>query len=134
MVNGFNAKGITQPLTLVVNTDAAAAVQLAEQLARAGFPSSVASTCPSAIDAIRAQYFGAIVVVAVLDDAECRDCLHTIRRRAPRSWLVIINSTDDSSAKQLFRQCGGDALVRAPFTFEDLATRLVNLSRRERPL
>jgi DNA-binding response OmpR family regulator len=121
-------------LTLVIDTNAHAAQQLAAQLAHAGFPSRAASTRSAAVDAVTAQYFRAIVVAAELDDAESLNFLRTMSRMAPRSWLVVISSIDDAAASGLVQKCGGDALINVPFAVEDLATRLAALSIRERPV
>jgi DNA-binding response OmpR family regulator len=131
---GYEAAGVSQSLTLVVDTNATAALRLAMQLEHAGFPSSVASTCTEAINAITDQYYGSIVVVAELGEAKCVECLNLIRSRAIRSWLVVITPSDDPSTVRVFHRCGGDALVKCPFSVEELVNRLAALSRIQRPV
>jgi DNA-binding response OmpR family regulator len=132
--NRRSPAGDGQPLTLVIDTNAHAARQLAAQLAHAGFPSRAAATRLAAVDVATAQYFRSIVVAVELDDAESRNFLRTISRVAPRSWLVVISSIDDPAASNLAQKCGGDALITVPFAVEDLATRLAAFSSRERPV
>jgi DNA-binding response OmpR family regulator len=134
MRNVFEAAGISQSLTLIFDINGTAAIRLATHLAHARFPSSVASTCTEAVNSIKDQYYASIVIVAELGDAKCVECLHLIRRRAIRSWLVIVSESDDQSAIRVFHQCGGDALVKSPFTVEVLVNRLAALSRIKRPV
>lgn len=119
--------------TLVVDPNAAAAAQLAAQLTRAAFPLKAVVTCAGAVDAVTAEHFRMIVVVAALDDPECLACLRALHRTTPQSWLIVISSHVASTALELAHRCGADSFVTAPFTVEDLVSRLAALSTRPQP-
>jgi DNA-binding response OmpR family regulator len=118
--------------TLVVDSNAGAANQLAEQLSHSGFRADVATSCHAAQAAARTRHYGALVVVADLSLGADLECLTSLRTRAPNTWILVISSSPQPDAQVIF-QCGADSLLIAPFSLEELTFRLSAFARRSRP-
>lgn len=119
---------------LVVDANGAAAQQLADQLRHSGFQSDVATDFPAAHAAVRTRHYGSLVVVADPNRAADLEGLAVLRSKAPGAWLIAIGSTAYPLAKQALFRCGIDSLLVAPFSMEDLISRLSAFARRSRPL
>jgi DNA-binding response OmpR family regulator len=118
--------------TLVVDSNGTAANQLAEQLSHSGFHADVATGCTAAQVLARARHYGALVVVADLSLGADLECLHSLRRRSPSAWLIVICSRPHPDAQQAILQVEADSLLIAPFAVEELAFRLAAFSQRSR--
>jgi DNA-binding response OmpR family regulator len=99
---------------LVVDANGAAAQQLAAQLRHSGFQTDVATSCPAAHTAARATHYGSLVVVADPNRAADLDYLATLRKKAPRAWLIAISSTAHPQAKPVLFRCGIDQAYLVP--------------------
>jgi len=119
--------------TLVVDPHADAAEQLADYLRRCGFPADVATSCWHAKSAVRERYYGCLVLVADLSLPADLECLTTLRRDAPRSWVIVVSLRAYPDAQQVVLRCGADSLLIAPFSAVDLIERLSAFQRRSRP-
>lgn len=119
--------------TLVINVNAASAQQLVEQLRHSGFAADFATSCPAALRALRAQYYGSMVFVGDLSDPRDLTCIAELRRRVPRTWLIMISATTLPDTRELFLRYGVDALLISPFSMQDLESRLLAFSMRSRP-
>lgn len=118
---------------LVVDTNGSAAQQLAEQLRHSGFQTDVATSYSAAQTAIRARHYGSLVVVADPRVAADLDCLAALRKKVPRTWIVAISSTAHPQVEQVFFRRGIDSILVAPFSVQDLTSRLLAFSHRSRP-
>jgi DNA-binding response OmpR family regulator len=118
---------------LVVDADVAAAHQLATQVRHYGFESHAAISCSAAQAALRARRYGS--VVAVLNPAQGIDLesLVTLRRKAPRTWLIAVSSSTSVLADSVLFRSGIDSHLIAPFSMEDLISRILAFSQRSRP-
>jgi DNA-binding response OmpR family regulator len=118
--------------TLVVDSNSAAATELADQLRHYGFSTDIAITCRAAHAAARSRYYGSLVFVGDLGQPADMECLAGLRQRLPRTWIVVISSTAASGAQEWALPDGADALLIAPFSTQDLATQLFAFSLRLR--
>ena len=119
--------------TLVIDVNAASAEQLANQLRHSGFAADSATSCPAALSALRARYYGSMVFVGDLSDPRDLKCIAELRNRVPRTWLIMISATTLHDTRELFLRYGVDALLVTPFSVQDLASRLLAFSMRSRP-
>jgi DNA-binding response OmpR family regulator len=83
--------------------------------------------------AARARHFGTLVVIANLNLANDRECLTSLRRVAPRAWIIVISAQPHPDAEEVILKVGADSLLLTPFSVEDLTVRLSAFSRRSRP-
>jgi DNA-binding response OmpR family regulator len=118
---------------LVVDANSLAAGQLAEQLEHCGFAAHTAITCPAALAALRARYYGAIVFVGDPGNPQDLLCIPALRRRAPRTWLIMVTSSTPGDPRELVLRYGVDSLLIAPLSIQDLVSRLSAFSLRSRP-
>lgn len=119
---------------LIFDTNGAAAQQLAEQLRYSGFQTEIATSYPAAQTAIRATHYGSLVVMADLTMTADLDCLAALRKKAPRTWIIAISSTAPPQAERVIFRRGIDSLLVAPFSVQELTSRLLAFSHRSRPL
>jgi DNA-binding response OmpR family regulator len=117
--------------TLIIDAHGAAAEQLAEQLTHSGFATDTADTCAEALAAVRAQHYGAMISLGDLSDPEDVQCIARLRKRAPRTWIIMISSSELRDTREL-RSFGVDAQIVTPFSMGDLISRLVAFSRHSR--
>lgn len=122
------------PPALIVDADSAAASQLAEQLRRAGFVTDVATSCWDAHVAILARFYGSLVCVVNPDKPSDLECISTLRRRSPRTWIILVTPSAGMDTHSLRAHCGADAFLTTPFSMEELLRRLAAFSQRLRPL
>ena len=118
--------------TLVVDANGTAATQLANQLRRSGFSADVATNWPTAHAAARSRHYGSLVVVADPSLPVDLECLARLRGTAPRTWIIVVSSTTQHTVPQEILHCGADSLLTAPFSMEELTSRLLAFSRRSR--
>lgn len=118
---------------LLLEPNPQSAAELASQLDCAGFEIVVSNSRDSALQALREVFFFALIVVADLTDQACLLTLALLRRRAPRSWMIVAASDCGVQACDLIHRYGGDACVPLPVCPEDLIDRLDAFHARARP-
>jgi DNA-binding response OmpR family regulator len=118
---------------LLLEPDLANAAQLASRLQAAGFEIRVEGRAESALQAQRQSFFSALVVIADLGDKDCLVTLDALRRRSPRSWMIVAAPNCDTQACNLIHRHGGDACVSVPIDLGDLIARLEAFQLRARP-
>jgi DNA-binding response OmpR family regulator len=118
---------------LVVDADAASAHELAAQLRHYGFESHAAISGSAAQAAIRGHRYGSLVAVMNPDQGIDLEGLVTLRRRTPRTWLIVISSSASPLADKVLFRNGVDSHLIAPFAMENLISRLLAFSQRSRP-
>ena len=119
--------------TLIIDPHGAAAQQLAEQLTHTGFAAHSADTCVQALAAMRVHPYRSMIFLGDLSDLEDVRCIAELRKRAPRTWIILISSTALHDARELHLRYGVDAQIVTPFSMEDLVSRLMAFSRHSRP-
>jgi DNA-binding response OmpR family regulator len=132
-VSNPDASSVNFLPTLIIDPHGAAAQQLAEQLAHSGFTANSADTCVQALAAMRAHHYRSIIFIGKLGDPEDARCLAELRKRAPRTWIIMISSIALRDARELYLRQGIDAQIVTPFSMEDLVSRLMAFSRHPRP-
>ncbi len=128
-----DASGVNFLPTLVIDPHGAAAQQLAEQLTHSGFTGHSADTCAQALAAMRVRHYRSIIFLGDVSDLEDVRCMAELRKRAPRTWIIMISSAGVRDARDLYMQYGLDAQIVTPFSMEDLLSRLMAFSRHSRP-
>jgi DNA-binding response OmpR family regulator len=118
---------------LLLEPNRANALKLASGLEAAGFNVRVEGDAPAALQALRESFFFALIVVADLGDQDCLATLETLRRKAPRSWMIVAAPDDDVDACDLVYRRGGDACLALPISLDDLTNRLGAFQLRSRP-
>lgn len=119
--------------TLIIDIHGAAARQLAEQLTHSGFTASSADTCAEALAAVLAQHYRSMIFLGEVSDPEDVRCIAELRKRALRSWIIVISSTELHDARELYLRYGVDAQIVTPYPMADLISRLMAFSRHSRP-
>lgn len=109
------------------------AIDVASWLAAAGFELRICNDARSALQAVNEAFFSALIVMADLTNRDCLVTLRALRKRAPRSWIIVGTPHLDEHAYNLIHRHGGDACVAAPLSVQDLAIRLEAFQRRARP-
>jgi len=107
--------------------------QLVEQLNHAGFKTDFAVSWSAAHAALRANYYHSFIVVADLDESAVLDQLDALRRAAQRVWIIVLSDLQAERVLALAHRQGVDAVLSAPYTVEDLTSRLAAFSLRARP-
>lgn len=118
---------------LLLEPDPANAIELASRLQAAGFETRVEGRPDSALQAQRQSFFSALIVIADLSDKDCLVTLDALRRRSPRSWMIVATSSCDAHACNVIHRHGGDACVSLPIDLDDLIARLNAFQLRARP-
>jgi len=118
---------------LLLEPDTATAAALASQLDAAGFEVLISGTARSALRAVEETSFFALIVVADLTNKDCLVTLDKLRRRAPRSWMIVAAPGCGVSECSLIHRHGGDACVASPVAMGDLIHRLDAFHWRARP-
>ena len=118
---------------LLLEPNLANAAQLASRLQAAGFEIRIEGRVDSALQAQRRSFFFALIVIADLADQDCLVTLDTLRRRSPRSWMIVATSKCDDSACNVIHRYGGDACISLPIDLDDLIARLDAFALRARP-
>ncbi len=120
--------------TLIIDAHGAAAKQLAQQLRHSGFTADSVVTCTDALAAVPAHRYRSMIFLGNLRDPEDAQCVAALRKRAPRTWIIMISSSELHDARELYLRYGVDAQVVTPFSMRDLVSRLMAFSRHSRPL
>ncbi|MDB6012193.1 MAG: hypothetical protein JWL65_4443 [Gammaproteobacteria bacterium] len=119
--------------TLLVDADVAHGAQLVEQLNHAGFKTDFAASWGVAHTALKANYYHSCIAVAELDLLIDREQLDELRRAAPSVWMIVLSDHPPERAQRFAGRQGLDALLSAPFSMQDLTSRLAAFSLRARP-
>jgi DNA-binding response OmpR family regulator len=127
--------------TLLVDTNLEHGGQLVEQLNRAGFRTDFAMSWSAARVALGANYYHSCIVVADLDQSADLAQLDELRRAALRVWIIVLSDLQrevlsdlqGENARVLAHRQGVDAVLSAPFSMQDLTSRLAAFSLRARP-
>jgi DNA-binding response OmpR family regulator len=109
------------------------AAQLASRLQTAGFEIRMEGRAESALQAQRQSFFFALIVIADLSDQDSLVTLDALRRRSPRSWMIVATPNCDAQALNLIHRHGGDACISLPIDVDDLIARLDAFQLRARP-
>lgn len=118
--------------TLLVDTNLEHDAQLVERLNRAGFRTDFAVSWSAARAALGANYYHSCIVVADLDQAADLEQLDELRRAVQRVWILVLSDLQPENARALAQRQGVDAVLSAPFSMQDLTSRLVAFSLRAR--
>ena len=132
-MSDVDAHGANFLPTLIIDVHGTAAGPLAEQLTHSGFAADSADACPEALAAVRAQHYRSMLFLGDVSDPEDVRCLAELRKRAPRTWIILISSTELLEAEELYMRYGVDAQMIAPFSMWDLVSRLMAFARHSRP-
>jgi DNA-binding response OmpR family regulator len=81
----------------------------------------------------RTSPFFALIVIADLADQDCLVTLDALRRRSPRSWVIVATPNCDDHACNVIHRHGGDACISLPVDLDDLVARLDSFQSRARP-
>lgn len=117
----------------MVDAGSAHGGQLVEQLNHAGFETDFAVSWDAAHAALKANYYNSCILVANLYQLADGDRLDRLRRIAPSVWMIVLTDHASERAQTLARRHGLDALLSAPFSMDDLTSRLAAFSLRARP-
>jgi DNA-binding response OmpR family regulator len=118
---------------LLLEPNTATAAALASLLDTAGFEVLISGTARSALRAVEETFFFALIVVADLTNKDCLVTLKELRRRAPRSWMIVAAADCGMDDCSLIHRRGGDACVASPISIDDLIHRLDAFRWRARP-
>src|SRR5882757_950353 len=119
--------------TLLLDANNEHGGQLVEQLNHAGFKTDFAVSWSAAHAALRANYYHACIVVADLGQSADREHLDDLRCAAPGVWIIVLSDAQRENALALAHRQGVDAVLSAPFSMQDLTSRLAAFSLRARP-
>jgi len=119
--------------TLLIDANNEHGGQLVEQLNHAGFKTDFAVSWSAAHAALGANYYHSCIVVADLDQSADLEQLDELRRAAPRVWVIVLSNRQRENTPALAHRHGVDAVLSAPFSMQDLTSRLVAYSLRARP-
>jgi len=119
--------------TLLVDTSTVRGGQLVEQLNRAGFRTDFAVSWSAARAALGANYYHSCIVLADLNQAADLKDLDELRQAATRVWIIGLSDLPPERALSLAHQHGLDAALSAPYSMQDLGSRLAAFSLRARP-
>lgn len=101
--------------TLIVDAHGAAAQQLAQQLTHSGFTADSVVTCTEALAAVLAHHYRSMIFLGDLRDPQDARCVAELRKRAPRTWIIMISSTELHDAQELYLRYRVDAQLVTPF-------------------
>jgi DNA-binding response OmpR family regulator len=119
--------------TLLVDARNERGGQLVEQLNHAGFKTDFAVSWSAAHAALGANYYHSCIVVADLDQSADLEQLDELRRAALRVWIIVLSELPPENALVLAHRQGADAVLSAPYSVQDLTSRLAAFSVRARP-
>jgi DNA-binding response OmpR family regulator len=119
--------------TLLVDANNELGGRLVEQLNHAGFKTDFAVSWGAAHAALRANSYQSCIVVADLDQSADLKQLDELRRAALRVWIIVLSDLQLENALVLTHRQGVDAVLSAPFSMQDLTSRLAAFSLRARP-
>lgn len=79
------------------------------------------------------QHYWSVIFLGDLSDPKGVQCIAELRQRAPRTWILMIGSTELRDKRALYLGYSVDAQIVTPFTMEDLISRLMAFSWHSRP-
>lgn len=80
--------------TLIIDAHGAAAKQPAQQLTHSGFTADSVVTCTDALAAVLVRHYRSMIFLGDLRDPEDAQCVVELHKRAPRTWIIMISSTE----------------------------------------
>ena len=83
--------------------------------------------------ALGANYYDSRIAVADLEQSADLEKLDELRRAALRVWIIVLSDLPPENALVLAHRQGADAVLSAPFSMQDLTSRLAAFSLRARP-
>jgi DNA-binding response OmpR family regulator len=119
--------------TLLVDANNEHGGQLVGQLNHAGFKTDFAVSWGAAHAALRANAYQSCIVVADLDQPSDLEQLDQLRRAALSVWIIVLSDLPPDNALVLAHRQGVDAVLPAPFSMQDLTSRLAAFSLRSKP-
>lgn len=119
---------------LIVGAHGVASIELAEHFRNHGFSADIARSCQEAQTAAHARYYGSMIFIGDLAKPADMVCLSKLRRTSIRTWIIVISSSVPPEDRRRTARRDADAILIAPFSIEDLTSRLLALSLRSRPL
>lgn len=122
---------MTQPLILLADDDQELAQLLRDFLNREGFDTELAGDAESAIAAVRAHTFDAIVLDVMLPGRSGLDVLRELRRESAIPVLMLTAMGEDID-RILGLELGADDYIAKPCNPRELAARLRAVLRRSR--
>ena len=119
--------------TLLVDARNEHGGQLVEQVNHAGFKTDFAVSWVAAHAALKANSYHSCIVVADLNESADLEQLDELRRAALRVWIIVLSDLQLEDARAPAHRQGADAVMSAPFSMEDLTSRLAAFALRARP-
>jgi DNA-binding response OmpR family regulator len=119
---------------LLLDPQTDSAVELAAYLESSGFPTCIESNAAGALAAIGRTHFATLILVADIGDPARLGWLDALRRRAARSWIIVVSPHCDTKTCNLIYRHGGDACLTAPMSLHELTSRLTAFQLRARPV
>jgi DNA-binding response OmpR family regulator len=118
---------------LLLDSNPARAAELAASLEIKGFPTCVVHSAAGAQAAIRDVRFATLIVVSDADVGAGLEEVDALRRKAARSWIIVVSPRCDAGTCKLIHRHGGDACLAAPASIDELSMRLAAFQLRARP-
>ncbi len=118
---------------LLLDPQMDSAFELAAHLELIGFPTCTESSVAGALAALERTHFATLILVADIGDPERLGWLDALRRRAARSWIIVVSPHCDTKTCNLIYRHGGDACLTAPLSLHELTSRLAAFQLRPRP-
>jgi DNA-binding response OmpR family regulator len=119
---------------LLLDPQTDSAVELAAHLELSGFPTCIESNSTGALAAMEHTHFATLILVVDIGDPASLGWLDVLRRRAARSWIIVVSPHCDPKTCNLIYRHGGDACIVAPLSFHELIERLTAFQSRARPV
>lgn len=119
---------------LLLEPSTAVSKSVCALLREAAVPATVASDADAAVFMLATQVFSCIVISADLSSEDCVHCLQTIRRKAPRTWMVVVAPEVTEAVESQLHRLGVDAsLSIGEYTSAGLIRRPEALAIQRRP-
>ena len=119
---------------LLLDPQMDSAVELAAHLELSGFHTCIESNAAGALASMERTHFATLILVADIDDPTRLGWLDALRRRAARSWIIVVSPHCDTKACNLIYRHGGDACLTAPLSLHELTRRLTAFQMHARPV
>jgi DNA-binding response OmpR family regulator len=119
---------------LLLDPQMSSAVELAADLEMSGFVTCIENNAAGALAAIERTHFAALILVADIDDPGSLGWLDALRRKAARSWIIVVSPQCDTETCNLIYRHGGDACILSPLSLPELTSRLTAFRSRARPV
>lgn len=120
---------------LVVDDDYEFRVSLGKALAKQGYEVELAADGLEALRAVERGSFDLVITDHRLPGVLGIDLLPEIRRRSPRSAVILVTAYGDDTARQRAREAGAFAFLDKPIKREEILTLVVQaLARRDQTL